>query len=446
MIRKDKILAILHKALAILRYLFPTRKKAFIRGGLGVLLIILLWFATHINWVILLRGYPDPGPVPVQEVRYDEFNFPEDSFHRETIYIRSDQFLSEILVSRGVSMQTIDKIAKQYKYVFDVRKMVAGNEMHFYYTPDSLHHLQYMVYEKNVIEHVIYDFRDSLSVRINQKEVTTEIKYMEGEIKSNLWNAVESEGVSTEMVFEIITVYQWMIDVYALNRGDKFEVIFEDQMVGNTSIGGKVLAARFLWSGKWIEAYQYIQNGKLGYFNEKGESLKRAFLKAPLEFKRISSKFSNSRLHPVLRIRRPHHGVDYAAAAGTPVVAIGDGKVVQRSFDRGSGNMVKIKHTNSSYTSGYMHLSKFGDGVQVGTFVKQGQIIGYVGSTGLSTGPHLDFRIWQSGRPVDPLKIEAPPVEPIEPKNKMVFDSIVRNFNQEFEKYKAGLKATEGTF
>lgn len=445
MIRKDKILAILQKTLAILRYLFPTRKKAFIRGGIGVLFIILLWFATHINWVILLRGYPDPGPIPVQEVRYDEFDFPEDSFHKETIYIRSDQFLSEILVGRGISLQTIDKIARNFKYIFDVRNIRSGNQMHFYYAPDSSHVLDYMIYEKNAIEYVVYDFRDSLAVSLKQKEVITEVRYMEGEIGSNLWNAVADQGVTTELVYEIIKVYQWMIDVYALRRGDKFEVIFEDQMVGATSIGGKVLAARFYYSGKWIEAYEFIQNGKLGYFNEKGESLKRAFLAAPLKFERISSRYSNNRLHPVLRIRRPHHGVDYAAATGTIVVAIGDGRVVQRSFDRSSGNMVKIKH-NGPYTSGYMHLSKFGPGINVGTYVKQGQTIGYVGATGLATGPHLDFRIWLSGQPVDPLKVQAPPVEPIEPKNRPVFDSIVKNYKVEFEKYKAGLKGTEGTF
>jgi murein DD-endopeptidase MepM/ murein hydrolase activator NlpD len=238
-----------------------------------------------------------------------------------------------------------------------------------------------------------------------------------------------------------------MIDVYSLNRGDQFEVIYEDQMVGPTSIGGKVLAARFKYSGKWIDAYQFIQNGQLGYFNEKGESLKRAFLKAPLDPKkvRISSRFSNSRMHPVLRIRRPHHGVDYAAPMGTPVVAIGDGKVIQRSFDKGSGNMVKIKH-NSTYTSGYMHLSKFGDGVQVGSHVSQGQVIGYVGSTGLSTGPHLDFRVWQNGKPVDPLKIEAPPVEPIELRNKPAFDSVVKHYRSEFDRYKLELKGSTSTF
>ena len=448
MVRKDKIRIILHKGPTLIKQIFPTRKKAIIRGGIGVLIIILFWLATHINWVILLKGYPDPGPIPVQEVRYDEFDFPEDSFHKETIYIRSNQFLSDILVGRGVSLQTIDKIARNFKNVFDVRNIRSGNQMHFYYAPDSSHVLNYMIYEKNAIEYVVYDFRDSLAVSMKQKEVTTEVRYMEGEIRSSLWNAVEDQGASLEMVSEISTVFQWMIDPYSLNRGDKFEVIYESQVVGEITIGCKVLAARFRYSGRWFEAFQYVQNGRLGYFNNLGESLKRAFLKAPLDPKttfRISSKYSNSRLHPVLRIRRPHHGVDYAAPTGTPVISIGDGKVIQRSFSSGSGNMIKIKH-NGTYTSGYMHLSKYGSGITVGASVRQGQVIGYVGATGLATGPHLDFRIWQNGQPVDPLKIEAPPVEPIELKNRPVFDSIVKNYKAEFEKYKAGLKATEGTF
>jgi len=436
-----------NQILAFLKQLFPTRRKTIVRITLAFLFIVIIWFATHINWMILINGYPDNPPVEIQEVQYDDFKFPIDSFQTESIYIRSDQFLSEILVNRGVSLQTIDKIATQYRYVFDVRKMAAGHQMKFYYSPDSLRRMEYMVYEKNPIEYVIYDFRDSLSVTLKQREVTTEIKYLEAEIGSSLWNAVEDKGVSIELVYEISTVFAWMIDVYSLNRGDQFEVIYEDQMVGNVSIGGKVLAARFKYSGKWIDAYQFIQNGQLGYFNEKGESLKRAFLKAPLDPKkvRISSRFSNSRMHPVLRIRRPHHGVDYAAPMGTPVVSIGDGKVIQRSFDKGSGNMVKIKH-NSTYTSGYMHLSKFGEGVQVGSHVSQGQVIGYVGSTGLSTGPHLDFRVWQSGKPVDPLKIEAPPVEPIETRNKPAFDSVVKHYRTEFDRYKAELKGTAGTF
>ena len=157
------------------------------------------------------------------------------------------------------------------------------------------------------------------------------------------------------------------------------------------------------------------------FYDSDGNSLRKAFLKAPLQFSRVSSRFSSGRLHPILRIRRPHYGVDYAAPVGTPVHAIGDGRVTRAGFENGSGRMVRIVH-NSVYSTAYLHLSRFGPGINAGAIVKQGDIIGYVGSSGLSTGPHLDFRFYRNGSPVDPLKVEAPPVEPVSEENKSDFE------------------------
>jgi murein DD-endopeptidase MepM/ murein hydrolase activator NlpD len=177
-------------------------------------------------------------------------------------------------------------------------------------------------------------------------------------------------------------------------------------------------------SGKDFFAIPFEQDSSLSFFDEEGNSLRKTFLKAPLKFSRISSRFSNSRLHPVLKIRRPHHGVDYAAPTGTPVYSVGDGKIIAKAWDKkGGGNYIKIKH-NGTYTTGYLHLNGFAKGIKVGDFVKQGDLIGYVGKTGLATGPHLDFRFYRNGKPVDPLKVDAPPVEPISEENKTIFDSI----------------------
>jgi len=440
-------MALKEQLLTLLKRIFPTTKKLILRLLLVIILAAAIWIAARINWVLILHGYPEPVIVETPVQQFDEFKFPVDSFSKEIFLVRANQNLSEILQPRGISLQIIDKIAREFRYVFDVRDIRSNNEMHFYYTPDSLHHLEFMVYKKNAIEYVVYDFRDSVLVSLDQKDVVKEVRYLEGEIGKDgptIWDAVESQNVHGSLFYAIIEVYQWMIDEYSINRGDKFEVIYEDQIVDNESVGvGKVLAARFLYGKKWIEAYQFLQNGKFGYFNERGESLKRAFLAAPLSSAKISSRFSNSRMHPILRYRRPHHGVDYSAPSGTPVMAIGDGKVVQRSFDKGSGNMVKIKH-DRNFTSGYMHLSRFGPGINVGSYVTQGQIIGYVGSTGLSTGPHLDFRIWKGGQAVDPLKVEAPPVEPLESRNKPAFDSIVKSYRAEFEKYRLEAKGLSG--
>jgi murein DD-endopeptidase MepM/ murein hydrolase activator NlpD len=212
------------------------------------------------------------------------------------------------------------------------------------------------------------------------------------------------------------------VDFFGLQKGDSFKVIYEESFIDDKSLGaGRIFGAQFTWSGKTITAVPFIQDGKESFFEDDGNSLRKAFLKAPLSFSRITSRFSSSRMHPILRIRRPHYGVDYAAPIGTPVHAVGDGRVISATIENGSGRMVKISH-NSVYSTAYLHLSRFGDGIQAGAFVKQGDIIGYVGSSGLSTGPHLDFRFYQNGYPVDPLKVVAPPVEPVSEANKGRFE------------------------
>ena len=180
-----------------------------------------------------------------------------------------------------------------------------------------------------------------------------------------------------------------------------------------------------------------VKNAKggrtVGYFDADGKSLKKAFLKAPLNYKRISSRFTYARKHPIYKVVRPHTGVDYAAPAGTPVVSIGDGTVIFKAYKGGGGNTVKIRH-NSSYTTAYLHLQGYAKGLQVGQHVRQGEVIGYVGSTGSSTGPHLDFRVWKDGTPVDPLKMISPPSEPVSKNYQAEFDSLVNRMRPQITK------------
>jgi murein DD-endopeptidase MepM/ murein hydrolase activator NlpD len=226
------------------------------------------------------------------------------------------------------------------------------------------------------------------------------------------------------LAMELAEIYQWTIDFYAIQKGDEFKAIYEELYIGNESIGlGKILSAWFKHDGKDIYAYRFVQDSTADYFDDQAASLRRSFLKAPLKFSRISSKFSNSRFHPVLRIRRPHHGVDYAAPRGTPVHAIGNGTVIAASFAGGAGRLIKIRH-NSTYTTSYMHLMGFASGVHSGAHVSQGQVIGFVGSSGLSTGPHLDFRFYRNGTAVDPLKVESPPAQPVKSHYRPAFDSL----------------------
>jgi murein DD-endopeptidase MepM/ murein hydrolase activator NlpD len=212
------------------------------------------------------------------------------------------------------------------------------------------------------------------------------------------------------------------VDFFGLQKGDNFKVIYEELFIDGKSLGaGRIYGAQFNRTGSSITAIPFIQDGKESYFDIDGNSLRKAFLKAPLQFSRISSRFSSARLHPILRIRRPHLGVDYAAPVGTPVQSIGDGRIISAGTEIGSGKVVKIQH-NSVFATAYLHLSRFADGISSGAFVRQGEIIGYVGNSGLSTGPHLDFRFYRNGSPIDPLKVDAPPVEPVSDDNRVMFE------------------------
>lgn len=342
------------------------------------------------------------------------FNIPIDSFTVVPGQIRSGQNLSDILVKQGISMTKVDEISKKSILTFDVRKMKVNNPYYFFMNKKDVSKVEYFIYEINPVDYVVYDLSDSLRIYKEKKPIITQIKTASGVITSSLWNTMAAQALDRNLALELSEIYAWSIDFFGLQKGDKFRVIYEENFVYGKSIGtGRIFAAQFVHSKEDFYAFRFTQNNEDSYFDDKGKSLKKAFLKAPLKFSRISSQFSNARFHPVLKIYRPHHGVDYAAPTGTPVMSIGDGTVVAKAYQAsGGGNYLKIKH-NSVYTTSYMHLSKYGAGIANGVRVKQGQIIGYVGTTGLSSGPHLDFRVFLNGNPVNPLTIKSPPTEPV---------------------------------
>jgi murein DD-endopeptidase MepM/ murein hydrolase activator NlpD len=343
-----------------------------------------------------------------------KYGFPVDSFQIEDGTIRPNQHLSHILGDFGIGMGVIDQLAKLSKEIFDVRRIKVGNHYSIFQTADSLSEVRYFVYENSATDYYVFELFDSLKVYRGEKEVEIRMQTAYGEIESSLWNTMKKNGLDPMLALRLSDIYAWTIDFFAIQKGDRFRVVYEEMFVDSVSVGiGEIYAVQFDHYGKENFAFRFDQNERHEYFDKDGNSLRRAFLKAPLEFARISSGFSNSRMHPVLRIARPHHGVDYAAPAGTPVKSIGDGTIVTRTYQaNGGGNYLKIKH-NSVYTTVYMHLQGFAKGVTQGARVKQGQVIGYVGSTGLSTGPHLDFRVYKNGSPINPLHMEAPPAEPV---------------------------------
>ena len=338
--------------------------------------------------------------------------------------IRRNQFLSEILNRYGISYTDLNSIIENSGETLDLRNIKAGNRYTLLLHRDSTAKAAYMVYNDSPETTYILDFTDSLKIRRINSEIAIRLKYSSGVIETSLWNAMVEKNMSPLLAIELSEIYAWTIDFFGLQAKDRFKIIYEEQFIDSIPNGiTKIYGAWFSHSGTEFYAIPIIQNGVESYYDLEGNSLKKAFLKAPLRYSRISSRFSNSRMHPILRIRRPHHGVDYAAPIGTPVLAVGDGRVIMTEYQSGSGRIVKVRH-NSVYTTAYMHLSRYGKGISVGKYVKQGDIVGYVGSSGLSTGPHLDFRFYKNGYAVDPLKIKAPPVEPVSEENLEKFKKV----------------------
>jgi murein DD-endopeptidase MepM/ murein hydrolase activator NlpD len=347
--------------------------------------------------------------------------------------VANNQNLSTIL-SAFLPDEMIGRIATGTKDIFDVRKIKAGNRFARITSKDSLNRTLFFIYEINPIDFVVYDLRDSLKVYKDRKKVTRLIKTATGTIKSSLWNCFVENKLDVNLGLAMSDVYAWTVDFYGLQKGDNFKVIYEEIFVDNKMVGiDRILASKFQTGGKVFYAYHFEQDGKGVYFDDNGQSLQRSFLKAPLKFSRISSRFSRSRMHPILRIARPHFGVDYAAPRGTPVVALGEGHVNEAGFHGGYGRFISIRH-NSVYTTTYAHLSGYAKGLKPGIHVQQGQVIGYVGSSGLSTGAHLDFRVYRNGSPTDPLKLESPPSKPVDPNDLARFKQLVARMNLELGK------------
>ena len=413
-------------------------KKYLVIGVLGgVIFVILTLVAIKMNQAGQMQKEGEEEISEIIQIPEPELKFglPVDSFIIEKETIKRNQYLSNILLKEGISYQTIDQIAKRSKPIFDVRKIKKDNNYYFFYNKDSLKQAQYFIYEVDAIEYIVYELNDSLNIYKGEKPIVNQLKTASGTISSSLWNTMVDNDINPLLAIELSEIYAWTIDFFGIQKGDNFKIIYEESFVDSISVGiSEIYACQFQHQNVDFYAFDFEQDSSSTFYNEKGESLKKAFLKAPLTYSRISSRFSNSRMHPVLKIRRPHHGVDYSAPTGTPVVSIGDGVVTKKGYQAtGGGNYVYIKH-NSVYTTCYMHLNGYAKGLAPGVRVTQGQVIGYVGKTGLATGPHLDFRVFKNGSAIDPLKMEAPPVEPVNEQNILAFnvlkDSLITKLEQ----------------
>ncbi len=376
------------------------------------------------------------------------YGIKSDNYKTESGYIEPNMFLSTLFDKYNISSK-LHNVLEKTKDIFDVRKIKSGQKYTVFFTKDTSETVDYLVYEENKTDYLVFNLKDSVNVYEGKKKVDIKIKETGGVITSNLWFAMKDAGVRPLLANDLSEIFAWTVDFFGLQLNDKFKMVYEEKFVNDSSIGyGKILAAYFEHYGDTIYAVPFKQDSVESFYDLDGNSLRKAFLKAPLKFSRISSGFSYARKHPILKIVRPHLGVDYAAPSGTPVHALGDGVVLKAYYTRGGGNYIKIKH-NSVYSTGYMHLRGFAKGIHAGVRVHQGQVIGYVGMTGLATGPHLDFRVWKNGKNINPLHVDAPPVEPIKPefkesfnKTKIVFKDWLDNIPYKIAKQDTIVKDT----
>jgi murein DD-endopeptidase MepM/ murein hydrolase activator NlpD len=343
-----------------------------------------------------------------------EYGLLIDSFNVSQGEIEPNQFLADILLKHKIPYIKIDQLVKESKDIFDVRKICAGKKYCVLTDKeDTTHQAKYFIYEKNPVEYVIFDLNDSMRVEACQREITTKTKRASGVIKSSLYQTLIDQELPVELAMDLADLYAWTIDFYRIQPGDEFQVVYKEKSVEETVVGlGEITAANFVHNGEPFYAFRFGEISSYDYYDENGQSMRKAFLKAPVKFSRISSRYSLRRFHPVQKRYKSHLGTDYAAPHGTPIMATGDGEIVDARYKKYNGNYVKVKH-NATYTTQYLHMSKIASGVKPGKMVRQGDVIGYVGSTGLATGPHVCYRFWKNGKQVDPFRQKFPASKPI---------------------------------
>ncbi|NND07088.1 MAG: peptidoglycan DD-metalloendopeptidase family protein [Saprospiraceae bacterium] len=358
-------------------------------------------------------------PVPSLDQR---FGFNMNDFHIVEDQIKPNQFLADLLLPHHVDYQTIADIAEAAKDVFDVRSLRAGKK-YMVLSADATKQADYFIYEPNMLRYVVYDLRAN-EVRIVEREVERVLTSSTGTIESSLWQTMMSKNLDYELAAKMEDALAWSVDFYHIQKGDHFKAYYEELFVDGVRVGvGDLFAAYFHNSNNDYYAIKYKNDKYDGFYDLQGRPMKKVFLKSPVKYSRISSRFNPRRFHPVLKRVKAHLGTDYAAPYGTPIYAVANGVVTKASRTKGNGNYVKIRH-DKIYETQYLHMRRSATGISPGVQVKQGQVIGYVGSTGLATGPHVCFRFWKNGRQVNHLRLNLPEPEPMESSELPQFNVI----------------------
>lgn len=381
-----------------------------------------------------LKILDNEGPLKEASPKF-YLSLPADTLRFEDHTIASGESFGALLGKRGISTAHIYQIAAAVEPVFNVRKIRAGVKIKFA-TGDSSLYPSYFIYPESTYEYYVISLQsDSIYAKKVEKERSVRRRQISGTIEDALYLSVNSAGGTNALAMSLVEVYAWTIDFFRLQKGDAFSVIYEEEYVDDTTYVGlkRIVGANLTHMGNEFYAFPYENElGLNDYYDEEGRSLRKTFLRAPLNFTRISSRYSGNRFHPVQKRWKAHLGTDYAAPTGTPIMSTADGVIIAASYTSANGNYVKVRH-NSIYTTQYLHMSKIKPGIKNGVRVKQGEVIGYVGSTGLATGPHVCYRFWVNGKQVDPYKQKLPDAEPLESDRMDVYKSYMTSLKQELD-------------
>jgi len=374
---------------------------------------------------------------PVKKVPVEKrFGFVMNDFKVVNDTIESGDTFGKLLGDEGYNAAQIHNITESIKDTFDLRDIRVGKPFTLLKDKKAPNGLKLFIYEADNISYYVIDLRDSIAkVTKTVKPITIKRRTIVAEIEGSLAETLGKAGATPALVQELADIYAWSIDFFKIQKGDKFAVTVNEKYIDGTTYAGveSIEASYFEYKGKKIYAFPFKQNPdakKFDYFDEEGKVLKSMFLKAPLKFSHITSRFSPKRFHPVQMRWKAHNGTDYAAPTGTPIMSTANGTVVQAGYTSGNGNFVKVKH-NGIYTTQYLHMSKIL--VRNGQHISQGQTIGLVGSTGLATGPHVCYRFWKNGVQVDALKQSLPSSEPMASKDLPRYKALIAPLKKELD-------------
>ncbi len=374
-------------------------------------------------------------PEKVKPQKVEQFGFDFNDFNVLQDTIKKGDTFGSIIENQNLGDKQVYDIIEKVKDSFNVRTIRIGKAYTFLRSKDRYKKLQYAIYQPDRANYYIIDFRDSVGVTKVSRPIRIKKRTIAGELNGSFSEELQRQKVDPALANKLIKVYAWSIDFFKLKKGDQFGVIFTERYIDDTIYDGvdSLRAAFFEYKGKMIYAFPFAQNensGKIDYYDEDGKALKNFFLKSPLKYANITSRFSRNRFHPVQMIWKAHKGTDYAAPTGTPIMTTASGIVEQTGYTAGNGNFVKVKH-DRTYSTQYLHMSRIL--VRRGQRVTQGSVIGKVGSTGLATGPHVCYRFWKNGVQVDALRLKLPNSQPMESKNLPRFKQQIEPLKWELD-------------